>query len=117
MTEQQIPLFVFGTLRRGEENHHYLDGHYVRMIPAVLAGYVRLHPLMIAPDPSGQVDGELYFLQPEEYAATLAGCDELEELFPGQLVGRDYKRKFVTVSTADGDYGAWAYVQPEDARP
>src|SRR5829696_6272856 len=27
--QTQWPLFVFGTLRRGHENHHYLAGHYV----------------------------------------------------------------------------------------
>lgn len=117
MTDDRCPLFVFGTLRRGEENHHYLDGHYVRVLPARLPGYARLHPLMIAPREDGQVDGELYFINPEVYAATLAGCDELEELNPGQMVGRDYQRKLVTVLTEDGPFPAWAYVQPEQTVP
>ena len=113
MSDRQLPLFVFGTLRRGEENHHYLDGRYERMIPAVLSGYARLHPLMIVPDPGGRVNGELYFLKLDEYAATMAGCDKLEELDPGQLVGRDYQRKLIRVVTTEGEISAWAYVQPE----
>ena len=113
MSLDHHPLFVFGTLRRGEENHHYLAGRYDRMIPATLPGYARIAPLMIAPNAEMSVTGELYFLKPDEYAATMAGCDELEELFHGQLVGRDYQRKLVTVMTDEGALAACAYVQPE----
>lgn len=109
----KLPLFVFGTLRRGHENHHYLDGHYDRVIPALLSGYRRLHPLMISRHAEATVDGELYFLRHEDYDATLAGCDSLEELPPGQLIGHEYQRKLVSVETAEGPFQAWAYVQPE----
>ena len=114
-TSENLPLFVFGTLRLGHENHHYLDGHYAEMLSASLHGYARLHPLMMARQADGVVDGELYFLADEEYEATLAACDELEELPPGQLVGREYQRKRVTVTTVSGPFEAWAYVQPEAA--
>ena len=109
----RLPLFVFGTLRLGHENHHYIESHYEEMLTASLHGYARLHPLMIARQADGVVDGELYFLADDEYEATLAGCDELEEIPPGQLVGREYQRKRVTVSTMSGPFEAWAYVQPE----
>ena len=110
---ERLPLFVYGTLRLGRENHHYLAGHYEEMLAASLHGYARLHPLLIARQADGIVDGELYFLAADEYDATLAGCDELEEIPPGQLVGRDYERKRVTVTTVSGPFEAWAYVQPE----
>jgi gamma-glutamylcyclotransferase (GGCT)/AIG2-like uncharacterized protein YtfP len=71
---------------------------------------------MIAPQPGGMVEGELFVLTPDEYAATLAHCDELEDIPPGQLVGHDYQRKRVRVETADGLVDAWAYVQPEVVR-
>lgn len=109
----RLPLFVFGTLRLGHENHHYIESHYEEMLTASLHGYARLYPLMIARQADGVVDGELYFLADDEYEATLAGCDELEEIPPGQLVGREYQRKRVTVSTMSGPFEAWAYVQPE----
>lgn len=112
-TSPRLPLFVYGTLRLGRENHHYLAGHYEEMLAASLHGYARLHPLMIARLAEGVVEGELYFLDDDEYEATLAGCDELEELPTGQLVGRDYQRKRVTVTTVTGPFEAWAYVQPE----
>lgn len=115
MTRSQLPLFVFGTLRRGHVNHHYLDGHYIRVITAILPGYTRIAPLMIAPSANQVVDGELFFLKPDEYDATMAGCDELEELSPGQLVGPEYQRKLVTVTTDEGSFEAWAYVQAESS--
>ena len=107
------PLFVFGTLRRGHRNHHYLDGRYARVIPAILRGYQRLHELMIAPAHDGLVDGELFFLTPDISDVTLAGCDGLEEIPPGQLIGDKYERRLVSVETTDGELEAWAYVQPE----
>lgn len=110
---ERLPLFVFGTLRRGKENHHYLDGHYDRMIAANLSGYERLHPLMIARKDGGVVDGELFFLRLDRYDATLTGCDFLEEIPPGTLVGHEYQRKRVQVETSEGTFVAWAYVQPE----
>lgn len=81
------------------------------MAPAELYGYARLHPLMIAPAAGGVVDGELYTLDPVRYDATLAGCDELEELVPGTLIGPEYERRRVEVVTANGSVTAWAYVQ------
>jgi gamma-glutamylcyclotransferase (GGCT)/AIG2-like uncharacterized protein YtfP len=109
----KLPLFVFGTLRRGHCNHHYLNGLYDRVIPAWLLDYQRLHELMIAQQPGGVVDGELFFLTDAIYETTMAGCDELEEIPRGQLVGHEYQRKRVTVETAEGLVEAWAYVQPE----
>ncbi len=109
---ERLPLFVFGTLRRGHENHHYLDGHYDEMLAASLHGYARLHSLMIAPQESGLVEGELFYLKLNQYDTTLAGCDDLEEIPPGQLIGHEYERRRVTVVTSAGDVVAWAYVQP-----
>lgn len=109
-----LPLFVFGTLRRGEPNHHYLDGFYDRMLPAVLDGYARVAPLMIARREGMEVIGEVYFLTEARYEKTLAGCDELEEIPPGKLVGHEYERRLVRIATAEGPLDAWAYVQPEN---
>jgi len=106
-----IPLFVFGTLRRGHVNHHYLDGFYDRMIPAVLPGYERIAPLMIAPRDGSEVAGELYYLTESRYAQTLAGCDGLEELLPGSLIGPEYERRLVQVTAEGRTVEAWAYVQ------
>jgi len=110
---ERLPLFVFGTLRRGHENHHYLDGHYDRMLPATLHGYARVQPLMIARSSDSHVEGELYFLRDDEYDKTMAECDILEEIPPGKLIGWEYERKQVQVVTAEVTHQAWAYVMPE----
>ena len=119
---RQLPLFVFGTLRRGECNHHYLAGAFDRMVPARLPGFARVEPLMIARKVDSVVDGELYFLTPATAARTLQGCDELEELPIGQLIGQEYRRVPVKTQTDNGDVIAWAYVRSDvepaaDLRP
>jgi len=68
---------------------------------------------MIAPAEGAVVEGELFILDRNWYAETLAGCDELEEIPPGRLRGEEYQRKRVTVETDEGPAEAWAYVQPE----
>lgn len=108
-----LPLFVFGTLRRGECNHHYLAGAYDRVITARLHGFARVEPLMIARQPGSVVDGELFFLTSTTYSATLRGCDHLEELPPGGLIGHEYRRIAVRVQTDLGDFVAWAYARPD----
>lgn len=114
MTEK-LPLFVFGTLRRGECNHHYLHNRYARVVVAQLRGYRRVETLMIDRAPDGEVTGELFFLDPARYFATLAGCDDLEEIPLGQMQGDLYERRRVSVSTSDGLVTAWAYVRPDSA--
>ena len=106
----RLPLFVFGTLRRGQRNHHLLARRHTRMRPARLHGFSRTEPLMIRSRPEGSVAGELYFIRPDAYEATLRDCDALEGIPPGRTVGRDYCRWRVTVETPEGSADAWAYV-------
>jgi gamma-glutamylcyclotransferase (GGCT)/AIG2-like uncharacterized protein YtfP len=107
------PLFVFGTLRRGEANHHYLAGTFERWLPATLRDFRRFiaghgFPAIVR-CPLAQVEGELFFIRPELYDQTLRQCDRLEDLPPGQLVGPYYRRMLVRVQTAEGERDAWAY--------
>lgn len=108
----QLPLFVFGTLRRGECNHGYLEGAYDRVLSARLLGFTRVAPLMIAREADSLVDGELFFLTPMTYEATLSGCDRLEELPIGGLIGHEYRRIVVRVQTDSEEFIAWAYACP-----
>lgn len=113
MTERTLPLFAFGTLRRGEPNHHYLDGTFERCLPATLRDFRRetaAHGFpAVVRCPLAQVKGELFFIRPEVYDETLRRCDLLEDLPPGKLVGRYYRRMALTVNTAEGDFVAWVY--------
>lgn len=109
---EQLPLFVFGTLRRGQCNHRLLDGRYHRTVPALLRGFQRIEPLMIGRQEGAEVPGELFFLPADRYASILRGCDELEGIPRGSLAGPCYRRLKVRVETADGPVAAWAYVHP-----
>ena len=110
MTE--LPLFVYGTLRRGECNHDFLDGSYHQMLAARLRDFARADPLMIVKRVGGMVDGELYFLRADVYDQTLRRCDRLEDIPPGKMAGAYYRRIQVVVETSEGDFAAWAYVHP-----
>ena len=109
----RLPLFAFGTLRRGRENHHYLAGRYDRVLEARLDGYAIVWPLMIDRRPGNSVPGELFVLPPATCAATLADCDDLEGIPPGTTVGEAYERRAVVVQTAEGRVIAWAYTHPQ----
>lgn len=114
---RQLPLFVFGTLRRGESNHHYLEGRYDRWLPATLRDFKRTEAAHgfpgIVPSPGDHVAGELFFIRPEVFHETLQQCDRLEDLPPGQLVGRYYQRAQVVVDTVEGGFTSWVYVDPQ----
>jgi len=116
MADSPLLLFVFGTLRRGEPNHGYLAGNYERWLAAELPGFAREitpHGFPAAvPAPGGRISGELFFLGPGLHAEILARCDALEDIPPGQLVGKYYRRARVRVETAEGELIAWAYVDP-----
>lgn len=109
----QLPLFAFGTLRRGESNHATIAGAFDRCLPATLHDFRRImaahgFPAIIR-CPLAQVHGELFFMRPELYDETLRRCDLLEDLPPGQLIGRYYRRMQLPVETPEGVFSAWAY--------
>jgi len=112
-----LPLFVFGTLRRGESNHDRLAGRYDRWLPATLHNFKRAtaeHGFpQVSPSPGDQVAGELFFIHPADFQETLRACDVLEDIPPGQLVGPYYQRAQVAVETATGCVAAWAYIDPD----
>lgn len=109
MSVEHLPLFVFGTLRRGQCNHHYLAGSYARVLPARLAGFGKIDPLMIVRRPDDVVVGELYDVRSDAWGRTIAGCDALEGIPAGKSAGPSYRRIRVRVTTSEGEHDAWAY--------
>lgn len=114
---EELPLFVFGTLRRGEANHHYLNGRYERCLKARLYGFCRQKPLMIVRLAGESVAGEVFFLRPAVYQETLKNCDRLEGIPEGKTEGWEYRRMKVQVETDLGTVTAWAYVHPATSSP
>lgn len=112
----ELPLFVFGTLRRGQANHHCLAGSYVRWLSATLTDFRRTvtshgFPAIVA-SRGDQVAGELFFIRSEQFTETLQRCDALEDIPPGKLIGPYYQRARVSVETKEGLVTAWAYIDP-----
>ncbi len=112
----ELPLFVFGTLRRGESNHHVLAGRYERWLPATLRDFKRTTAAhgfpQVVRSPGDHVTGELFIIRLRDFAETLRRCDILEGIPPGKLVGAYYQRARVAVETAAGSVTAWAYIDP-----
>lgn len=112
-----LPLFVYGTLRRGGRYHDdYLAGRFDRVRPAILPDYRKIvgtHGFDVAePAPGESVAGELFELSPGDYQSTMVRCDELEELPPGQLQGDLYRRIVVSVECDGQMLAAWLYAAP-----
>lgn len=104
-------VFVYGTLKRGESNHRWLE-QAINLGDAETYQYFALYqggdpwPLMVAGEPRYPVRGELYAVTPRE----LALLDELEAC-PQLYVRKQIAVRMIT----DEIIQAWAYfsVQPE----
>lgn len=70
-----IPVFVYGTLRKGESNHHLLKGRSMFVSEnAVVGNLVDLGPYPAMLEGNGTVFGEVYMVGEQ----TLADLDKLE---------------------------------------
>lgn len=111
-----LPLFAFGTLRRGGENHHLLDGAYERCLAGTLRDYTRTKAAhgypAVMPVLGDSVSGDLFFIRRELFDQTLRDCDLLEDIPPGELAGPYYRRARVVIETPEGPFTAWAYLAP-----
>lgn len=111
-----LPVFVYGTLRRGQGNHGLLAGRTVEEIPAVAPDHALFSPgLPYVADRAGfEVVGELMVLDPGSYYSTLDRLDRLEGYRPGGGRTNHYDREACPVrhQAADGQWHttvAWIY--------
>lgn len=121
-TSPQLPVFVYGTLRPGENNYpHYLASRTAAELSGTVAGELFLvsdggYPYL-APG-KGRVHGELMELLPHLYGTTLASLDALEEYDPRDERHSVYLRRTTSVRLADGSERlAWVYYWNGSERP
>ena len=96
-------LFVYGTLKKGCHNHHYLK-NAVYIGEAVVEDYTLLGTLVpyAVEAPGCRVRGELYQISRED----LEVVDQLE-------IPAGYMRIEVEAKTTRGVYTAWMYAYPK----
>jgi gamma-glutamylcyclotransferase (GGCT)/AIG2-like uncharacterized protein YtfP len=114
VTEERLPLFVYGTLKTGEINQDCLIGVEGKRCHALFDGGELFlvegngynYPAMIIGN--SLVEGELVWIgADEDYDEALAKVDELE------LVDAEYERRIVRVYQPDGALiEAYAYFWP-----
>ncbi|MBP7866099.1 MAG: gamma-glutamylcyclotransferase [Acidobacteria bacterium] len=106
------PLFVYGTLMRGEANHRLLEGKAERIVPGRSSGFrmtsLGPFPMIFPAGDDWSVRGELVLLRPEVYRETLWRLDRFEG--EGDL----FFRRPCRVVTDDGEaHDADVYVGPD----
>lgn len=108
---QQLPVFVYGTLRKGYGNYEWaLKDRTTKEVYGVLSGY-RMYAVSTFPGivegGEGAVIGELmYFTDPD----IMMHLDRLEGYDATHESRSMYLRRKVSVHTADGPVEAWTYI-------
>lgn len=108
----QLPVFVYGTLRPGLGNYRWLlAGQTVHEQPATLPDAV-MHegpgfPYVV--DGDGVVRGDLVEVRADVYVEVLASLDSLEGYSPSRRANH-YDRVVRTVDTSAGPRQTWVYL-------
>lgn len=109
----QLPVFVYGTLRRGCSNYRWLlQGRTRTEDPATVSGLQMydVGPYPIAVPGRGKIRGDLIRIGPALYRDVLHGLDELEGFNPTDPAGSLYVRRSMLVATRGGRRRAWVYL-------
>ncbi len=107
-------LFIYGSLKKGFDNHHLLSKHSKRLGKAITVGKFGMfedsfgnYPYLI-PVPKMRVHGELYLIERKELLEKL-------DLFEG--APEYYERKKILVKSHRGTQRAFVYIQPHATIP
>jgi gamma-glutamylcyclotransferase (GGCT)/AIG2-like uncharacterized protein YtfP len=111
---EELPLFVYGTLRHGGMNHGKVEQAAASVVPAQLhdyALYMDDGPLVL-PRAGSAVIGDVLTFSARSYAQTMAALDAFEGYDPADEAASIHARIRVAVRTAAGDdLTAWCYVR------
>ncbi len=107
-------MFVYGTLRPGQPNwERLLAAAAERVVAGRLAGVDLLdcghYPAAVERPGAGDAVGEVVWIEPDAWFATLAALDHLERYDPADD-DRLYERVVRSVTTADGPVDCWVYL-------
>jgi len=107
-------IFIYGSLKKGFDNHHILSRYAKRIGKAITVGKFGMfedsfgnYPYLI-PVPKMRVHGELYLIEREEL---------LEKLDQFEGAPEYYERKKILVKSHRGTHRAFVYIQPHTAVP
>lgn len=101
MAEEHLPVFVYGTLQRGEVRSHRWPRPPVKVESATIRGLIRdlgPYPALVPGD--GMVLGELWHLRAQDLEQTLRVLDEIE-CYGNEEVDL-YVRRVVECATEEG---------------
>lgn len=115
---EQLPFFVYGTLRAGQANHVVVADALQGVLKARLPGhqlYARGLPYIApAEDPGVTVTGDLLLVRPGDYESALRRLDRLEGYDPPRLQMYVRARCRAQFRAGDGDdwqeRDAWVYL-------
>lgn len=116
--DDQLPFFVYGTLKPGQANYRRLLAGYTHAErPAVITGAALytdgVYPYMVAGQPyAGPLDrvtGWLVAVRPEVYGRILRRIDWLEDYRAGRA-DNIYERVVLTAHSDGSTVVAWCYV-------
>lgn len=111
----QLPVFVYGTLRNGFGNYRLLEGRTLKEETAFIDGAI--YPVhqnggfpCYTDRENGVVVGELMLIKPNVYDDTLRSLDMLEGYHSSHINQSMYIRKIKKVRTEHGEMLAYVYV-------
>jgi gamma-glutamylcyclotransferase (GGCT)/AIG2-like uncharacterized protein YtfP len=109
MSDPHLPVFVYGTLQRGEERCHRWPFPPLRVDVALARGRLYdLGPYPALSDGEDWVRGELWHLQPEHLAETLRVLDQIE-CYGHEDVDLYVRRMIACRTMAGEELRAYAY--------
>lgn len=112
--EEELPIFVYGTLLPGQANAHLWEGNEGAQMSAVLENG-RLYDLgyfpMLVEEAGQQVQGVVLTFQSDAYSKVLALLDNLEGYDPQEPEDCAYQRVSRKVRLKNGrQVAAWVYL-------
>jgi gamma-glutamylcyclotransferase (GGCT)/AIG2-like uncharacterized protein YtfP len=110
---RELPIFVYGSLRKGYWNYSHLDGSTKYEIEGSTKGKLYMvggagFPALVRGDED--VFGELMFIKPEKFKEVLARLDRLEGYYPLRESQSMYLRRKIMVYADGREYEAWGYI-------